>query len=751
MQNSVSKIAILGTFPPRRCRIATFTSDLYNAISTARDGVRVEALAMSDREYDYPPEVAAEISVNDQMDYGIASDFINRKEFDVLSVQHEYGIFGGPAGKYLLNLVRAAKMPVVTTLHTVLRNPTPEQREVMEELLELSARVVVMSRTAVRLLSQVHGVNISKVDYIPHGIPKIPASAGVALREQIGCEGPILLTFGLLSPDKGIENVIRALPKLAAHHPGVKYLVVGATHPHVKSTAGEVYRQSLVDLAESLGVADHVEFDDQFVSLERLIEYLSATHFYITPYLNPMQITSGTLAYSLGAGKVVISTPYEYATEVLAEGRGIVVPFSDPEAIADAVIGSCASPIDQEKMIMEAARYGSQMYWDRVGNLYIDSFNKAVSDSACLPKLELKATSSGLPDTSLNHLEVLTDDTGIYQHATFSVPNREEGYCVDDNARALLLTVQMENRFPLDQKIQMLQSRYLSFVLDAFDRKEGRFRNFMNFQRQWLETVGSEDSQGRSMWAFGVTAGRSQSISHSMLSAKIFDLAVPSLLSARSPRTWAYAILGATAYLERFPDSLPPRTLLEKLAGKLDQAFSAYSSPKWPWPEARLAYANARLPQALILAGKAFENQEMTDRGLRSLAWLMDHQVSRQGCFSPVGTDGAGPEEFGKTQFDQQPIEAWSSVSACCTAFEVTGHSRYLDSANWCFEWFLGRNIHSTPLANIRNGSCYDGLLPDCVNQNQGAESTLSYLCALTELKSAVSSDLGVARNRGMI
>lgn len=707
---------------------------------------------MNDQDYDYPSQVSDQIPEANEMAYASAAHSLNRRGYDVLSVQHEYGIFGGVAGSYLLHLVRAAHMPVITTLHTVLRHPSPDQRAVLEELMQLSARVVVMSRTAIQLLSEVHGVDLSKVDYIPHGIPEISPGVGLELRREIGGKGPILLTFGLLSPDKGIEDVIKALPSLTAVHPEAKYLVVGATHPHIKVKAGEAYRESLTDLARKLGVSDNVEFIDEFVDLDKLVQFLSATDFYITPYLNPMQITSGTLAYSLGAGKVVISTPYEYAKEVLAGGRGILVPFREPEAIANEIIACCANQPKRDEMGACAKTYGSRMFWSRVGSLYMDCFDRAIEEATCIfrPLQELDVQCA-FPSMQFSHLEVLTDDTGILQHATYSVPNRSEGYCVDDNARSLLLTVLLEEKNESYQRLPYLQARYLSFVVDAFNETSGRFRNFMSFRREWLEDSGSEDSQGRSLWTLGTVAGRSRHAGHALLAAEVFLKAAPALAESRSPRTWAYLTLGAAAFLERYPDSAIARSVLEDTASKLGRQYEMGAHLTWPWPEERLAYANARIPQAMMVAGKVLENPDLTSIGVESLTWLMDRQVGPNGCFSPVGAVGAGRHDFGTVQFAQQPVEVWSSVSACLTAASVTGLAKFEDLATWCFAWFGGGNVLGIPVANPDTGGCYDGLEESELNLNQGAESTLSYLCALAELhlaneRSLRESRLGVLR-----
>lgn len=737
--NRIGHLSIVGTHLPRRCGIATFTADLAAAIKQAAPKTQVDVLAISDEEYEYPEGVVAHISASDRRAYSLAAATLNHSNNDVLSVQHEYGIFGGPCGTYLLDLLRAVDRPVVTTLHTILRHPSKEQKAVLDEIIELSTRLVVMSRTARDLLAEVHGVDLNKVDYIPHGIPEIPRTAGCSLRAELGGKGPVLLTFGLLSPDKGIEDVIRALPRLSAEHPDTKYLVVGATHPHIKATMGEKYRQSLNVLVDTLGVSKHIEFVDDFVSIERLVEYLSATDFYITPYHNPMQITSGTLAYSMGAGKVVISTPYEYAKEVLADRRGIIVPFRDPSAIAEAVLTSWSQAENQMEMGTRAREYGSQMYWDRVGTLYVESMNRAIQEYS--PKRLISAPVSVtkiLQDQpSLAHLESLTDDTGILQHATFTIANRSEGYCVDDNARALLFTLLLETRNELSPSVTNLQSRYLSFVADAMNERTGRFRNFMSFRREWLEEAGSEDSQGRTMWVLGETVKRSRCPERSSFASKLFFSAIQPLTRSRSPRTWAYLILGASAILETQPNSKSVRSFMESMAIRLHDLFQRNAHRDWMWIEPRVAYANARIPQAMIRAGYILGNDEMLNDGFKSLEWLLARQSNDAGDFSPVGSRGAAPSDFGSLQFDQQPIEAASTVSACLTAYKVSGQSHFLAKATRCFEWYLGRNELGLSLVNSEYGGCYDGLQRDGVNRNQGAESTLSYLTAFEELRTA--------------
>lgn len=738
----LTKIAILGSFPPRQCGIATFSSDLGRALIDSNDQLTVESIAMSDRaDYTYSSQVGMEVPALDHSCYEHAARFVNRGSYDILSIQHEYGIFGGDSGAYLLSMIRNVNIPIVTTLHTVLEKPSASQRVVLDELLMRSTRIVVMSQKAVGFLTQVHKVSLDKIVMIPHGIPVVPHSDRDEVRQRLGISGPFILTFGLLSPDKGIQYVISAMPQIVAEHPGACYVVVGATHPHVRKSAGEAYRESLVKLAEDAGAADCVRFIDRFVSSEELVGYLSAMDIYVTPYLNPHQITSGTLAYSVGAGKAVISTPYWYAEELLAEGRGLLVPFRDSTAIAEAVLQLQGDAVGREEMGRRASEFGQHMLWPEVGRQYINCFRDAIAEGSLVAKktavygstqsVRLRMT----PDLKLTHLFDLSDDTGILQHATFTVPNRSEGYCVDDNARALLLTAFLETLGVLSEERTLLQSRYLSFVLDAYNAETGRFRNFMSYDRRWLEDSGSEDSQGRALWSLGAIANRCTDRGRREVAKSLFELAAPGLFASTSPRTWAYAILGGCEYLLSFPQELKIQSLVEIMAERLMTQYEASYSLDWPWFEQSLCYANARLSQALIAAGVALSRNAMVEVGVASLTWLMKLQTGPEGVFCPIGSNGFYARFQTQARFDQQPIEAWASLSACLLADRVTGNPLWLGEANRSFDWFLGLNMRSEPLYDKVSGGCHDGLHIDRVNRNQGAESTLSFLCALAEIK----------------
>ena len=699
---------------------------------------------MNDRDgYVYPDCVRYQIAEKEKTDYQFAADFINQNGYDVLSIQHEYGIFGGVAGSYILNLAREAKMPIVTTLHTVLQHPSAAQKVVLDELLQLSERVIVMSHKAVEFLVTVHGMSEDKIDLIPHGIPKVSSSASKPFRRILKIPGPIILTFGLLSPDKGIQYVIEAMPEIVQELPGATYVVVGATHPNIRASAGEKYRESLIQLADDLGVSSNVRFVDRFVESSELINYLGAMDIYVTPYLNPKQITSGTLAYAVGAGKAVISTPYWYAQELLAEGRGVLVPFKDSDSISDAVVSLQNDPDARIEMGQKAAAYGRLMLWPEVGASYLNSFTQAREESKdrlrvlfYKPMTEIRAAMT-VPETRLTHLFDLSDDTGILQHASFTVPNRHEGYCVDDNARALLLTALMEGQEPLTPDVALVQSRYLSFLLHAFNPQNGRFRNFMNYGRDWLEDMGSEDSHGRSLWGLGSMVHHCRDRGRRDVAKQLFEESAATLYRTRSLRTWAYGILALNEYLFAYPEEPRMLALLETMASRIWSQFEFHQCETWPWFEQTITYANARLPQALILAGDMLGNMAMLNAGLDSLSWLMKVQTDTNGFFAPIGSDGFYENGGERSLFDQQPVEATASISACLCAFRITGQSFWLQEVRRAFRWFHGDNMLGQPLYDPVSGGCHDGLHPDRVNRNQGAESTLSYLCSSIELTGA--------------
>ncbi|HTE52475.1 MAG TPA: glycosyltransferase family 4 protein [Kofleriaceae bacterium] len=747
---------MLGNHLPRQCGIATFTTDLSEAIAHEFPELDCFVLAVNDagRRHAYPSRVRFEIAETDLSSYRRAADFLNVNRVGVLSVQHEYGIFGGKAGSHVLALLRELRMPIVTTLHTILADPSPPQREAMDELTRLSERLVVMSAQGAVLLREVHGVSEDKIDHIPHGIPDIPLSG--LNKNQLGVEGKsVILTFGLLSPDKGIEHVIDALPEILARNPKAVYVVLGATHPHVKERHGETYRLSLEARAHALGVEDGIIFHNRFVSQRELTDFLSAADIYITPYLNPRQITSGTLAYAVGSGRAVISTRYAYAEELLAEGRGILVPMADPKAIAREVNGLLGNEDRRLQLCNRAARYGRDMVWPAVARSYMSSFDRARQEHALRRRTSfqiktLADRSVELPDLDLDHLVAMTDGTGLLQHSDFSVPRYDEGYCLDDNARALLLMALIEDAGSEDRKlVRSLGTRYLAFVRHAFHVERGRFRNFMSYHRRWTEEVGSEDSHGRGLWALGTVVGRSADPGRNSLGGHLFQAALPVVPAFTSPRAWAYALLGIAEYLRAFQGDSNVQAMQKLLAERLLDLFRRSSLTDWPWFEDRVTYCNARLPHALLVSAESMRNQEMTAVGCKALEWLVSIQSSDEGYFVPIGSNGFFRRGESPARFDQQPVEACGTVSACLEAHRLTGDAEWGRRARRAFDWFLGQNQLQRPLYDASTGGCRDGLHADRANQNQGAESTLSFLLALLEMRVADRGGIVIGPRRG--
>lgn len=741
------RIAFLGAYLPRLCGIATFTHDLSEAVAVAAPASQCFAGAVNDRieGYDYPPRVRFELDQKDLDSYRRAADFLNFNNADVLCVQHEFGIYGGSAGSHLLALLKEVRMPVVTTLHTVLREPNADQRKVMEGLIRRSDRLVVMARKGAEILRETYGVPDTKVDIIPHGIPDMPFIDSSFYKAQFGVEGRmVLLTFGLIGPGKGIEYAIEALPEIMTRHPNVVYLVLGATHPHLVAREGESYRLGLARLAEDRGVKGHVIFYNRFVSLDDLKEFIGATDIYLTPYLNETQITSGTLAYVFGAGKAVVSTPYWHAQELLADGRGILVPFRDPHAIAEGVCAFLDDPARRQETRENAYRYGREMIWPVVARRFIESFQRAGADRKATPRKAfagwtLASRPYNLPPLRLDHIVRMSDGTGIIQHATFNVPNFNEGYCTDDNARAFILCNLLDELGgrPPSENLDHLATSYLAFLSAAMNRETGRFRNFMSHGRQWLEHAGSEDSHARALWALGTGAGRSHNEGHRKLSAQLFERGLSVVESFSSPRAWAFALLGIHEYLRSLPGHSIVKALREVLTLKLIGLWKNCATENWPWFESSATYENARLCQALLLSGQWMPHAEALEIGLESLGWLASVQKTQAGHFRPIGSNGFYEREGAHAYFDQQPVETQAMVSACLEAFRATQDESWSREAKRAFEWFLGRNDLGLPLYDSSSGGCSDGLHQDRVNENQGAESTLAFHLSLAEMNYA--------------
>jgi glycosyltransferase involved in cell wall biosynthesis len=738
-----SKIAFVSDYLPRQCGIATFTYDLRNAVATQYPDVECGVLAVNDlpEGYDYGEEVRFEMEEQRLRDYQEAVNFLRFNGFDVLCLQHEFGIYGGRSGSHILAILREVDLPVVTTLHTILEEPAPDQRRVMDEIVRQSERLVVMTERGRAILCEIYGAPATKIDLIAHGIPETPFVDPNSLKDQFGVEGKkVLLTFGLLSPGKGIEYVIDALPEITRQHPDLIYIVLGATHPHLVRAEGEAYRLSLKRLAEKLGITPHVAFYNRFVELEELEQFIGAADIYVTPYLSKAQATSGTLCYAFGCGKAVVSTPYWHAEELLAEDRGVLVPFRDSAAIAMAVCGLLDDEARLDAMRRRAYLSGRGMIWSQAAHHYFASFRQARSNHRHHhgPRFAVKTLAQQpleLPELTLDHVERLTDSIGMFQHAAYAMPSYADGYCTDDNARALLLMVLLESSSHDSRARGQLATKYSAFVQHAFDRDSRRFRNFMGFDRRWRDETGSDDCFGRCLWVLGMCLGRSKHRSFQKWAAELFLQALPELEAMSSPRAWAFGLIGVQEYLEHLSGDRNVSAISDRLTEKLIRLYDTQSEEDWPWFEPVLSYDNAKLPHALICSGRHGEpnQQRALALGLQTLRWLVTEQT-QGGYFAPIGSNGFYRRGGPRAHFDQQPIEAQATVSACVEAFEATGDRYWRDEARRAFEWFLGRNDLDQPLYDPSSGGCYDGLHFDRVNLNQGAESTLAFLLALAEM-----------------
>jgi glycosyltransferase involved in cell wall biosynthesis len=746
-----TRIAFVGNYLPRECGIATFTTDLCSALAAEYGEGRLFAIPVNDPDssYQYPEQVRLELTQEDVASYERAADFLNFNGNDLVCLQHEYGIYGGSAGRHILALLRRLKMPLVTTLHTVLRDPDPNQRIVLEEIAQLSDRLVVMSELAAQMLREVYAVPAGKIDVIPHGVPDLPFMDPNYFKDKFATEGKsVLLTFGLLSPNKGIENVIRALPAILKRHPNVVYIVSGVTHPHIRKREGERYREGLRALAEELGVSAQLILNNRFVSAEELVEHMGAADIYITPYRQEAQVVSGTLAIALGAGKAIVSTPYWHARELLAEKRGVIVPFDNPDAIAQAVTALLENDAERHAMRKRAYLHSRGTTWPKTARAYMASFQRARFERSLQPRaaqpdeaaMDSTDPVDRLPLLNTGHLLTMTDDTGMLQHAIFSVPNTCEGYTTDDNARALVVSTRLDEDAVYDSKTEHpnLSRRYLAFLWLAFNTDSGRFRNFLGYDRKWLEEVGSEDSHGRALWALGSVLGQSRDAGLRGAAGRLFEAAVPAVAKFSSPRSWAFSVLGMQAYLDWFPGDRAIEGVRNALANRLLDIYERSRSDGWHWFEKSLSYSNARLAQALILAGWRSENERMMAAGIEALEWLVAVQhCGGKEVFVPIGSSGFYAEGKEKARFDQQPVEACATISACLEAYRLTCQERWLDEAYRVFNWFLGKNDLQVPLYDAATGGCRDGLHPDRVNENQGAESTLSFLMALLDMQEA--------------
>lgn len=733
-----NRIAFIGNSLPRRCGIATFTTDLQKAVE-ASGNCETSIVAMNDRgtRHEYPPEVRWQIDDDCIASYIKTADELNASQIDVVCLQHEFGIFGGEAGSNILALLTRLTMPIVTTLHTVLSEPTAKQREALAQILELSTKVVVMAERGADVLRSVYRVPARKIEVIPHGIPDVAFVEPDEAKTKLGFAGrTVILTFGLISPNKGIDVMIDAMPTILQNSPDAVYVILGATHPNLIRDQGEAYRESLVARAHELGIDDHIVFLDRFVDKATLLDFISMCDVYVTPYLNEAQMTSGTLAYSFGLGKAVVSTPYWHARELLDHGLGIFVPFDDSQKTGHEIARLLADEPGRQSLRRRAYAASRSMTWEHTAQRYAEVFETAQRHklATVTPVGNFASDPVKTPSMETDYFLSMCDDTGMLQHAVHSVPDRSHGYCLDDNARALLLACALtsDGEEELGSK---LTATLAAFVQHAWNPDNKRFRNFMSFDRHWLEEQGSEDSHGRALWALGEYANSNSAMSGRQWAIALFHDALEHVGSFKSPRSWAFTLLGLNGYCAMAPLDLRARSIQGLLAERLMARLTASATNDWIWFEDGLAYDNARFCQALIVTGGSVQKPAYTSAGLRTLRWLVDLQTLPTGVFRPIGTESFGDLRQSPKPFDQQPVEASAMISACLAAWRADRDPIWKREATQIFGWFLGKNDLQIPLADLETGSCRDGLHRDRANENRGAESVLSYLLSLSEMR----------------
>ncbi|UCG56638.1 MAG: glycosyltransferase [Phycisphaerales bacterium] len=732
-KGSTKKVVFISSFPPRKCGIATFTSDLIKSTALAAKGeFEPLVVTMRSEEHKYDDPVKFEIRQNVKSDYICAADYINFSHIDLVSVQHEFGLFGGDAGSYLSLLLKRLKAPVITTLHTVLDDPAPAYHKSMLDLCENSYRVVTMNERGVTMLRDIYAISSRKIELIPHGIPDLPFVDSSYYKHKFGFDGRrTILTFGLLNKNKGIEVMLKAMPAIVEADPAVMYIVLGMTHPSVLKHDGESYRFSLQHMVKDLGLQDHVIFHNRFVVEEELHNFLCAADIYVTPYLSAEQLTSGTLSFAVGTGKAVVSTPYWAAEELLADGRGVLVPSGDSKKTAEAIVEILSDDSRFYSLRRRAYDYGRSRTWPRIGQVYWKLFSAKRFPVRITAKTSLSAaetiSSIEVPEPSLVHLKKLTDDTGLYQHARFTIPNREFGYCTDDNARAVIAMAKYYAQYPEREALRLFDV-YLSFILHS-QNSDGTIRNLMNFDRSWVEDEPMHDAFGRVLWAFGAVMATPPSPSYISIVKDCFDKSIGHV-QRQFPRGMAYSILGMCDYLRQFPGASDIKRQLGLAADGLVTQYEENKYPDWQWFEDVLTYDNAVLPHALFVAGQTLENKEYLRVAQEACEFLLSNTYNGE-HFSFIGCKGWYERGQTKATFDQQPLEAASAVMMLRAAYDATQDNRFLTLQRKAFDWFLGANDLHIPLYDFRTKGCHDGLMAGGVNTNQGAESTLSFMVGL--------------------
>ena len=736
------KIAVIGNFLPRKCGIATFTENFIKSVTaagvTANDAISFDGFAIDDfaLQHQYDPQVRYTIRRQHQEDYIEAARIINTSGATVCVLQHEFGIFGGESGVFILSLLRKLTIPVVTIFHTVLKKPSFHEKAITIQAGNMSAGVVVMSQLAAHFLHNLYDIPKAKIRVIHHGVPDFANQVATHPLKQLFPGKTILCTFGLLGRSKGIETVINALPAVLELNKDFVYVVLGKTHPNVKKHCGEEYREFLQAMARQNSVSDNVFFIDEFVDEDMLKQYLLDVDIYITPYLNESQITSGTLSYAVGAGTCIVSTPFWHATELLADGRGELFGFGDKSALSTILCKLLQNPCGRATISKKAFTYGKQMYWSHIGELHLELLREVSQGSDNGQQSKMANYLQRAPAFSLAHINRLTDDTGILEHACFSIANFKEGYCLDDNARALLL-VSQAYRQGLNNNSLRLADVYLRYI-KLMQKEDGSFYNDYTYDRRIMENSSSEDAFGRTVWVMGYLIELGINDAYTQFAKDTFFRAVPHIAGLASLRGISNSIIGLCYFLRRYPDNEHINHLLVVLTGKLVDQYNLNKTSNWSWFEQELTYDNAIMPLALWHACSVTRNSLLQEVAIASTAFI-DEKVIVDNKLSLIGNQRWHRNGGERSGAGQQPIDAMGMVLLHQQAFTVTKEKKHYKKMLLCYTWFLGNNDLQLPLYDSETKGCCDGLEQYAVNRNQGAESAISYCLSSLTVRSTIA------------
>ncbi|MEM4390792.1 MAG: glycosyltransferase family 4 protein [Candidatus Diapherotrites archaeon] len=714
------KILMVSSYPPRECGIATFTKNLCDALQKKFGMILVPKVFCINEDShilrDYDKRVIGSFVEQELESYEKAAKKINKMQnIGLVNIQHEFGLFGGKFGSHLLRFMELTNKKMITTMHTVLKNPKSEMKQVVRGISEYSEKIVVMTNTAKELLEKNYKIDGSKIEVIYHGVPSMVFQNKEKLRRKYGlADKKVLLTFGLLSKGKGVENIILAMPKILEKHPNAIYLVLGETHPKVRKIFGEEYRDYLKSLVQENNLIGKVKFIDKFLSLNEIIEFLELCDVYVAPALDKNQICSGTVSYAMGAGKPIVASFTRYNKEMLAENRGIVVRQNKPGYFANAI----CKFLDNQQMSLNFSKnvfeFSRKMTWPNVANSYFGMLKEISNIEDC--------SFGRLPPLNFKHFYKLTDDFGIIQFCNYSEPDINSGYTLDDNARALVVAADTYSKFG-SKKMLRLSNIFLNF-LDYCQMQDGKFHNFVDENREFLDDVGSEDSQGRAIWALGHVLDSNLPDELKLKAKHMLEKTIDFGLELESTRAEAYSLIGLSQVNGMFGNGMR-----EKLVESLISKYNEVSNVDWNWFEESLTYANGSIPEALFIA----DNYDKTGLALKvaeeSLNFLTK-TLFIGGKLVPIGQEKWFVKDLERSHFDQQPIEASVMTTAYIRAFQKTGNKEYAIKARSSFDWYLGKNTSNLMVYDEATGGCFDGLTKNGVNANEGAEATVTYLLA---------------------